>query len=132
MNCPECKRGGIVMVDALNGGAVPYDFICTLRCGWTCADPERAKAYKATLKPKPKKKAKKAKNFKPDSDVLVMAIRDECERRMEILKAERAKFPPTFTKKGKPNKKFTEAMRVHLHTFAFSAEDIRNEILKGA
>lgn len=49
---------------------------------------------------------------------------------MEILLAERAKFPPTFTKKGKPNLKFTEDMRAHMHTFAFTSEQVRDELLK--
>ena len=127
--CPGCEHGHTVWI----GDDRNYTFICSHRCGWECPDEERTRAYKAKLAADAKKAVKKAKKktveFQLDSPELVQAIRAECDRRMEILLAERAKFPPTFTKKGKLNPKFTDKMRAHMHTFAFTGEQIREELI---
>jgi hypothetical protein len=78
----------------------------------------------------PVKKPHKKTKPQTDSPKLVKAIRKEITRRTEILQAERAKFPPTLTKRGKPNRKFTRAMRDHMHTFAFTAEQVRADLIK--
>lgn len=135
MNCPNKKcKGRIMMVDAFNeNSAVDYDYECSDACGWICADAERSKLYRSQQqKQTAKKKHPKRVEFKPDSPELVAAIRAEVQRRMEILATERAKFPPTLIRKGKrwvSNPKFTEKMRKHMHGFAVSAEQIREELI---
>jgi len=73
------------------------------------------------LRPEPKP-AKKGKKFQADSPERIAAIRAECSKRDEILRVERAKI-------DRPTKKLTKAQTAHLHTFAFSSEQVRKEIL---
>jgi len=130
--CPGCEDGTVEMVEAFSGGAVDYDFICSDGCDWHCADAGRAKrARQQRAKKLPRKKHQGVK-FQPDSPELVQAIRDEINRRMKILAVERAKCPPSLIKKGKrwvSNPKFTEKMRQHMHSFAVSPEQIREEFV---
>lgn len=69
------------------------------------------------------------------ADETTLKLRAEIERRTAILKRERAKYPPTLIEKGKGKRKrlvsnpdFTPAMSEKLHKFAFTAEQVRNEI----
>jgi hypothetical protein len=73
------------------------------------------------FRPEPKP-IKKSKKFQADSPELVQAIRAECKRRTVIARKERAKI-------DRPTKKLTKAQLAHLHTFAFSSEQVRKEIL---
>lgn len=68
--------------------------------------------------PKPRKKAR------GDSPELVAAIHAECAEKTEILRSERAKI-------AKPSAKLTTAERAHLHKFAFSSIDIRDNLKAG-
>jgi len=58
-----------------------------------------------------------------DSPELRAAILAECEKRAEIARIERVKI-------DKPSAKLTQSERAHLHTFAFSAAEIREELLR--
>ena len=61
-------------------------------------------------------------------------MRKEFARRMQILTAEREKFPPSLLKKGKrwvSNPKFTDKMREHMHRFYVSSEEIRDALVAG-
>ena len=120
--------GTIVMIEgelpAVSGGAV---FICT-GCDWTSPDGFRHNPTKRQIMPRPKPRKKQ----KPvlDSPELRAAVNAEVRKRMARLTAERAKFPPTFLKKGKKlvnNPKFTDAMRDHMHKFYVDAVEIRDE-----
>ena len=73
------------------------------------------------LRPEPKP-TKKGKKFQPDSPEQVKAIRADIRKRTVILRKERAKI-------DRPTKKLTKAQLAHLHTFAFSSEQVRKEIL---
>jgi hypothetical protein len=84
------------------------------------SDRKKASAVKHSFVPSA---AKPRKKQKVDSPELVAAIVAECERRMEIARKERAKI-------RKPSSRLTPAERDHLHKFAFSAIEIRDEILK--
>lgn len=138
MGCPECNLGVITMVDALTeNSATDYDFLCSARCGWQCGDPARAAAYRAKIKAELKtpKPTKKVKPYPGDTPEEIAFIRSECDDASARLLAERAKFPPTNIMVGKgkkahwvPNPDFTQEMFDHMHTFAYSAEDIRKEM----
>lgn len=67
-------------------------------------------------KPRARKKAK------GDSAAFVDAFRAEVVRRTEILRAERSKIK-------RPTGKLTKRQREHLHSFAFTAEGVRAELL---
>lgn len=82
---------------------------------------------------------KKQKSRKQTA-AFIRAFRTEKAKQMKRLAKERAKFPPSLiegTKKvkgkkvktWKPNPKFTDAMREHMHTFAVDEEKIAAEIV---
>lgn len=142
--CPGCGKGHIVW----NGGADNFFFTCSRapKCRWECGrggdipggglkglvgialNGGKVRVPKA----KPKKKHTKRVEFVPDSPEFRQALREEIQRRMDILIAEREKFPPTLIKKGKrlvSNPKFTNKMRDHMHTFYVDAAEIREEML---
>jgi len=75
-------------------------------------------AVRASYKPLP------AVQSTPDDPELVAAYRAETERRMAILRAERAKL---VDKRGKlkPTSKLTLAEREHLNSFGFTSEQVR-------
>lgn len=70
----------------------------------------------------PKVKPKKKSKGITDSAKVTAAFRDEIARRTEILRNERAKIK-------RPSNKLTKKQREHLHTFAFTAEQVRREVL---
>lgn len=80
-------------------------------------------------------KAKPRKKHQAELD-FAKGFRAEAQRRMEVLIAERAKFPPTLvkTRKGwKRNPKFTDKMAAHMRSFGFKSEQIVAELReKGA
>ena len=82
------------------------------------------KASRQAAKPLPRPTVE-AVTPEQDSPELVAAIQAECKRRMEIARSERAKI-------DKPSAKLTSAERAHLHTFAFSAVEIRDELRAAA
>ena len=134
--CPVCGHGHVVWI----GTQSVYHFVCDgAGCDWTTESGKPGNPYKRE-KFVPKSMTppvKKTPKFQPDPPELVEAIRKECARRMEILKRERAKFPPTnvMRVKGKtktpvPNRNFTKEMREHMHEYAFTAEDVREELKK--
>ena len=129
----HCKGGGRVYVIGKNkhpastGRCAHYG--CT-GCNWksTGADFEHTPSKRQIMpKPKPRKKQKPVL----DSPELRAAVNAEVRKRMARLTVERAKFPPTFLKKGKKlvnNPKFTDAMRDHMHKFYVDATEIRDEL----
>jgi hypothetical protein len=129
--CPACNKG----FTKWNGTSRNYWFTCTNRgCAWDT----RTKVPHSNFI-LPELKPKKAKKVKPviDSQEYLDTFRAEIRRRTEILTTERAKFPPTLIQVGKgkkrrwkANPKFTNAMRQHMHTFAFTHEQVREEVLK--
>lgn len=70
----------------------------------------------------PKQKPRKRVKPRVDSAEFVDAFRAEIARRTEIQRVERAKLI-------KPTRKLTKKQREHLHTFAFTAEQVRAELL---
>lgn len=135
--CPQCVKNRVRKpgYTRLHGTFMQGYFDCTRRdCNWTTAPsgkkrerfvPKTLAEIRGEIDPKPRKK------HRADSTKLVDAIRAECVRRDEIIRVERAAFPPTLTKKGKRlvrNPRFTAAMRAHMHLFAFSSEDVRREL----
>jgi hypothetical protein len=127
--CPGCEHGHVVTL----GTQKNFTFACSDRsCDWESpSEVKNPGVSKPMVIHTPTTKAKK--KFHPDSPELVAAIRAEADRRMEILREERSKFPATNVRKGKklvPNPKFTSAMHAHLHKFGFTLEGIRDE-LKG-
>ena len=148
--CPMCSKGHVVW----NGDASDFYFTCSRapKCVWesgrggTVCIQDGLKGLVGVAihggkvrKPKPKtakKKHTKEVKFIPDSDEFKAELRAEIARRMDMLVAEREKFPPTniLVGKGKkaklvPNPKFTEKMRQHLHKFYVDSAEIREELL---
>lgn len=68
------------------------------------------------------KKPRARKKAQADSPELISAFRAEIARRTEILRVERSKIK-------RPTSKLTKRQREHLHSFAFTAEGVRAELL---
>ena len=136
----ECG-GEIVMTEGgfptCNEGSV---FVCT-ECDWISPDGYTHEPTTRTvvewggpiIRSQPSKR---------QTEEFVKAFRKEKKRQMEILAAEREKFPPSLLKKGRhtkgkykgqpryvPNPKFTDAMREHMHTFAVDEDAISEAIV---
>jgi hypothetical protein len=129
--CPREDCDGHVI---WNGNSTDYYFTCSSRgCDWDTRTDYKSKPKFQLPKPKAKKKPKP---FVPDPPEIVEAVRAECNRRQALLVAEAKKFPCPYVEKGKgknkkfvPNPKFTNDMRKHLHTFAFTSEQVYREIM---
>lgn len=88
-----------------------------------CAERKRVNALMPlSLFPKVKK-PKLVKKQKPDTPEFLAAFRAEIARRTELAAQARAAIK-------KPTRKLTKREREHLHTFAFTAEQVRAEISK--
>src|SRR4029077_9453573 len=79
------------------------------------------KASRKSAKPLPRPVVE-AVTPEQDSPELVAAIVAECERRAEIARIERAKIK-------KPSAKLSKVERAHLHKFAFTSAQVREELL---
>jgi hypothetical protein len=147
----HCENGGVVYTVGRNrhpGVNRPDALIygCT-GCEWNSpsGDFEHEPSVRQIL-PRKRPVVKKQAQKKMPVD-LRDAVRAEVRRRMEILKAEREKFPPSLlvkrvkiTKgknKGKikttwiSNPQFTNAMREHMHRFYVSSEEIHDALKAG-
>jgi|SRR5262245_11464217 len=132
--CPGCERGHILTFRVPKTS--DFRFECSERgCDWQSPAPlKNPGVSKAVVIQLPESEPLE---FHPDPPQLVAAVRAECKRRDALLREERMKFPPSFRvrvtgKKRKlvPNPDFTDEMRAHMHTFAFSAEEIRDRLKK--
>ena len=98
-----------------------FKIVCEFHIAQREAISEQRKNFKP-IQLWPKQKPRKRVKPVEDSPEFVQAIRNEIARRTEILRVERAKIK-------KPTSKLTRKQRDHLHTFAFTAEQVRAELL---